>query len=50
MGLPEPAQRDMAAQVAAGLQYLHSMLCIHRDVAATLVPTETNKVNAGPLW
>lgn len=24
----------MATQVAAGLQYLHSKLCIHRDVAA----------------
>ena len=27
-------QRDMAAQVAAGLAYLHANLCVHRDVAA----------------
>jgi hypothetical protein len=25
---------DMAAQAAAGLRYLHSKLCVHRDVAA----------------
>lgn len=28
------ARRDMARQVALALQYLHSKLCIHRDVAA----------------
>lgn len=31
---PEAARRDMAAQVAAGMQFLHSKLCIHRDLAA----------------
>jgi hypothetical protein len=30
----EAARRDMAAQVAAGMQFLHSKLCIHRDLAA----------------
>lgn len=33
-GVSEAGRRDMASQVAAGLQYLHSKLCIHRDVAA----------------
>lgn len=27
-------RRDMATQVAAGVRYLHSKLCIHRDIAA----------------
>lgn len=30
----ELAFRDMAAQVAAAVQYLHSNLCVHRDLAA----------------
>ena len=28
------AQLDLAAQAASGVAYLHSMLCVHRDVAA----------------
>lgn len=48
----EAMRRDMAAQVAAGVQYLHSKLCIHRDVAARnvlLVPAGTaGKDQAGP--
>lgn len=33
-GISEAGRRDMITQVSAGLRYLHSKLCIHRDVAA----------------
>ena len=44
-----PAQRrDMAAQSAAGLRYLHSKLVVHRDVAArNVLLTSTGAASAG---
>jgi serine/threonine protein kinase len=41
-------RQDMAAQVAAGLRYLHSRLCVHRDVAARNVLVASGGVSCPP--
>ena len=41
-------RQDMAAQVAAGLRYLHSKLCVHRDVAARNVLVASGGVSCPP--
>jgi serine/threonine protein kinase len=41
-------RQDMAAQVAAGLCYLHSRLCVHRDVAARNVLVASGGVSCPP--